>query len=354
MALKSAFSPVRPTNVILYDPTQRHSLIEFGIEIPVMDSRASETYGRLAAHPVLGARVGEWHLARVREQISRDDLMRAHGPTYVSSLFSERLESEIIRTYELVDINGSYHRYQPRNARLPLESLFDRILSRAAGTYQCFRAALDLGFCFYFGGGMHHAQQDYGAGFCLVNDLVIALRRLQAESRITTAWVIDVDAHKGDGTAAITAGDPSLTTLSIHMARGWPLDQPAYDALGRLNPSFIPSTIDIPIESGEEPLYNRRLEAGLKRLAGSGRPDLAIVVCGADPYELDELPSTAGLRLSLVQLLERDQMVYSFLKAGEIPGAWVMAGGYGENSWRVYTQFLQRALLDRLASSSPN
>jgi acetoin utilization deacetylase AcuC-like enzyme len=188
---------------------------------------------------------------------------------------------------------------------------------------------------------MHHAQRDGGAGFCLVNDLAIALRRLQFEQRIRSAWVIDLDAHKGDGTAAITAGDSSIATLSIHMARGWPLDQPERDADGRPNPSFVPSTIDIPIEAGEEPLYNQRLEAGLERLADIGPPDLALVIDGADPYELDELPSTAGLRLSLGQLLQRDQLVYSFLKNRGVPGAWVMAGGYGRNSWRVYTQFLE-------------
>jgi acetoin utilization deacetylase AcuC-like enzyme len=229
-----------------------------------------------------------------------------------------------------------------------LTALFERILWRAGGTIQCGRTALQNGFCFYFGGGMHHAQKDRGAGFCLVNDLVVALRRLQFENRIRRAWVIDLDAHKGDGTAAITADDQSILTLSIHMADGWPLDQPEHDADGRLNPSFVPSDIDIPIESGEEGLYNRRLREGLEHLSGLGRPEIALVVCGADPYELDELPSTAGLRLSLEQLLERDQTVYTFLRTLSVPGAWVMAGGYGRSSWRVYTQFLEWVLLKRL------
>jgi acetoin utilization deacetylase AcuC-like enzyme len=266
----------------------------------------------------------------------------------VSRLFSPGLEAEIIRTYELIDADGNTHRYQPALATRPLSELFDRILIRAGGTLQCCRKALESGFCFYFGGGMHHAQKEYGAGFCLVNDLVTALRRLQAETRIRSAWVIDVDAHKGDGTAALAAGDDSITTLSIHMAAGWPLDQPERDAEGRPNPSFTPSTVDIPIAAGEEPVYNLRLREGLARLSETGRPDLALVVCGADPYELDELPSTAGLKLSLEQLLERDQLVYSFLKTRKIPGAWVMAGGYGRNSWRVYTQFLEWALLEHM------
>jgi acetoin utilization deacetylase AcuC-like enzyme len=334
--------------VILYDPQQLHSLIEFGIEIPVMDSRAAETFARLSAHPRLGPRVAEWHINAIRERVTREDLARVHSPEYIDRLFSNRLNAEIIRAYELVDDDGNYHRFNPDGAKLPLTDLFERIMQRAAGTIQCASAALETGFCFYFGGGMHHAQRDSGAGFCLVNDLVVALRRLQFDKRIRSAWVIDLDAHKGDGTAAITAGDASIATLSVHMARGWPLDQAERDRSGRLNPSFIPSTIDLPIEPGEEALYNPRLKAGLERLAGAGNPDLALVVCGADPYELDELPSTAGLRLTLAQLLERDQTVYSFLKSLAIPGAWVMSGGYGRNSWRVYTQFLEWALLDRL------
>lgn len=334
--------------MILYDPTQRHSLVDFGIEIPVKDSRASEAFRRLTSDLRLGPRVGAWHIDRVEERLARDDLLRAHSENYVNRLFSGHLESEIIHTYELVDTHGHYHRYHPASAKLPLTALFDRILVRAAGTLQCCRIAVRSGFCFYFGGGMHHAQREHGAGFCLVNDLVIALRRLQFENRIISAWVIDVDAHKGDGTAALTAGDDTIATLSIHMAAGWPLDQPERDAAGRLNPSFVPSTIDIPIASGEEPFYLERLSDGLERLAQVSQPDLALVVCGADPYELDELPSTVGLKLGLSQLLERDQRVYAFLKQRAIPGAWVMAGGYGQNSWRVYAQFLQWALADRV------
>jgi acetoin utilization deacetylase AcuC-like enzyme len=313
-----------------------------------MDSRASETFARLCSHSVLGPRVGLWHIDRIREHVTREDLVRVHSADYVNRLFSDQLEAEIIRTFELIDADGHYHRYDPAKASQPLTALFDRILVRVAGTTQCCRTALEKGFCFYFGGGMHHAQKDYGAGFCIVNDLVIALRRLQAEGRIRTAWVIDVDAHKGDGTAAITAADDSIATLSIHMANGWPLDQPERDAAGRLNLSFVPSTIDIPIEAGGERRYNEQLRAGLESLSAYPRPDLALVVCGADPYELDELPSTAGLRLTLEQLLARDRLVYSFLATRGIPGAWVMAGGYGRNSWRVYAQFLEWALLERL------
>ena len=195
---------------------------------------------------------------------------------------------------------------------------------------------------------MHHAQRDYGAGFCLLNDIVIAIRKLQAETLIQTAWVIDVDAHKGDGTATLTHGDDSTTTLSIHMAHGWPLDGVPYDSTGKRNPSFIPSDVDIPIAAGEDHLYVSKLKEGLGKLGGLSTPDLAVVVSGADPYEKDELPSTADLKLSLEQMKQRDLLVYQFLKDRDIPRAYLMAGGYGEDCWKIYAQFLEWALLDHL------
>jgi acetoin utilization deacetylase AcuC-like enzyme len=213
---------------------------------------------------------------------------------------------------------------------------------------QCCRAALQKQFCFYFGGGMHHAQYDSGNGFCIINDVVLAVRKLQAENGIRRAWIIDIDAHKGDGTAALTQGDDTVVTLSAHMAAGWPLDGPSQDARGRLNPSFVPSDIDIPVAAGEEHLYVQKLAEGLQRLASYPRADIAVVLSGSDPYEKDALPSTASMRLSLEQLFERDRLVYRFLKERRIPRAYLMAGGYGDHSWEVYTQFLKWALVDHL------
>lgn len=333
--------------MILYDPGLPLAMTDFGIQIPVRDSRASKTFQALLDHPAIGPNRDHWHSLRSGEMMTREDLLRVHSEAYVGRLFSDGLEEAIIRTFELIDETGNYHRYDPESAVQPLKNLRDRIIEWASGTLQCCRAALSDGFCFYFGGGMHHAHRDFGHGFCLINDIVIAVRKLQAEALIGSAWIIDVDAHKGDGTAALTAGDPSVTTLSVHMAGGWPLDGPEYDDQGRRHPSFIPSDIDIPVAAGEEARYVPRLEKGLAALDADPRPDLAVVVCGSDPYEHDELPSTTDLRLTLPQLLERDRLIYGFLEERAIPMAWLMSGGYGERSWEVYTQFLIWALENR-------
>lgn len=334
--------------MIIFDERQKQSLAEFGIEIPVHDSRATLTFESLKSHPVLGPKISDWHIDAIREIVSKDDLLRVHSKKYVENLFSDNLENEIIRTYELIDAQGQYYRYDPANASLPLIQLFDRVLLKVSATIQCCRVALEKGFCFSFGGGNHHAQRDYGAGFCLVNDIVIAVRKLQAEKRIETVWVIDLDAHKGDGTAALTRDDRTIITLSIHMARGWPLDGLKYDPDGNLNPSFIPGDVDIPIAQGEDHLYVDRLQQGLQEMDKQPLPDMAIVVSGVDPYEADELPSADELKLSLDQMMKRDLLVYRFLKKRGIPRAYLMAGGYGSKSWQAYVQFLEWVLLDNL------
>ena len=338
--------------MILYHERQNLGFSDFGIQIPVTDDRASRTFERLKAHPLLKDRLSLWHRRPTGETLTEEDLARVHDRRYVARLFSDEREQELIRTYELIDESGHYNRYDPGSATLPLTELFDRILARAAGTVECCRNALKTGFCFSFGGGMHHALEDRGRGFCPVNDIVIALRKLQAEGAIGPAWVIDTDAHKGDGTAALTAGDDSIRTLSIHMARGWPLDEDARDAAGQLKPSFIPSDIDIPVESGEEAHYIARLAEGLRRMKRFSAPDLALVVYGADPYEKDVLPSTAGLKLTLEQMKERDLTVYRFLQAEGVPMAYLMAGGYGPDAWEVYAQFLEIVLPERVGMSS--
>ncbi|MGB5750448.1 MAG: histone deacetylase [Desulfobacterales bacterium] len=336
--------------MILFDDSQKESLIEFGIEIPVLYSRVLKPFEFLKSHEILGPKRDQWHIGKIDETINRDDLLRAHSGEYIEELFSAGLENEIINTFELIDKAGNYYRYNPHRATLPLTQLFDRILTIVAGTVQCGRVALAKGFCFAFSGGMHHGQYAYGDGFCMVNDIVIAIRKLQAEGLIRTAWVIDIDAHKGDGTAALTKGDDSITTLSIHMANGWPLDGDEYDADGKFNPSFTPSDIDIPMVKGEDDLYIPRLQEGLNQLDRWPHPDLALVVSGADPYFKDELPSTSDMKLSLAQLKERDLLTYNFLKERDIPRAYLMAGGYGESCWEVYAQFLEWALIENLNS----
>jgi acetoin utilization deacetylase AcuC-like enzyme len=334
--------------VILYSPDCVVGLIDFGILIPSRHDKARTVYEYLRSGPLAAAPEARWRRDPAGNGIGRPDLERVHTRAYVDRLFGDGLEAELVRSYELFDKDGRPNRYDPSRARFGLQLLFQRVLKVVSGTWECGVGALESGFTFFLGGGMHHAMPEHGSGFCVVNDICIALRRLQADHAIRTAWVIDVDAHKGDGTAVIMRDDPTITTLSIHMGSGWPLDEPEYDARGIYNPSWTPSDIEIPVYPGEAQAYLPRLEAGLAQLEKFGRPDIAYVVDGADPDEQDELPSTASLKLKRADMLKRDLLVYDFLVSRGIPAAFITGGGYGANAWKVHAQFLEKVLPARL------
>jgi acetoin utilization deacetylase AcuC-like enzyme len=324
----------------------KYNYYEFGIEIPISNSKPIKIINYLKKQPDIKDHINKLIINQINNKISKKDLLRVHSAKYIKKLYSKELEKEIVRSYELLDENGNYKRYNPDNATRPLKNLFKNILIKVSGTYKCMLTALDKKFSFFFGGGMHHAKIDFGAGFCIINDIVIGIRKLQDNHKIKKAWVIDVDAHKGDGTAALTKDDESITTLSVHMKKGWPLNYPKYDKTGKINPSFIPSNIDIPIAKGEDNKYLDKLKKGLLKLEKYPKPEIAIIVQGSDPYEKDQLESTNDLNLSLNQLKKRDMMIYKFLKTHNIPQAYLMAGGYGEYSWEVYAQFLSIVLKD--------
>ena len=335
--------------MILHIPTHGPPLSEYGILIPASPGRTKRVLDQLRLQDDLAEKESSWLIGPGEYVIDRRDLERVHTKEYLDRIYSDEIGSVMAEVLELYDADGRPNRYNPDKATRPLSDLFDNRLVGLAGSYQVCIEALDRGFCFYFGGGAHHAHPSFGHGFCLLNDACVAIRRLQHEDKIRTAWIIDVDVHKGDGTAAIMRGDDSVLTLSAHMAHGWPLDGPALFADGVENPAYIPSDIDIPIDSGEEADYVPRFESALDSLLDLPNPDLAIVLLGADPYEHDGLPSTSLLRLSLEQLFERDRLVYGYLKNRRIPQAYLMAGGYGERAWEPYPAFLEYALRKELS-----
>lgn len=164
-------------------------------------------------------------------------------------------------------------------------------------------------------GGFHHAFPDHGEGFCLFNDVAVAIRVLQHESRIDRAAVIDCDVHHGNGTAACFAGDARVCTFSIHQERNYPAVKP-------------PSSIDVglPDAAGDEE-YLRALTAHLPAVLES-RPDLVVYVAGADPYREDQL---GGLNLTFDGLRQRDRLVLAAVRDAGVPAAIVLAGGYARS-----------------------
>ncbi len=228
---------------------------------------------------------------------SDEDVARVHDHEYIRKLQTGKLSYLEILRLEIP--------YSPE--------LIRAVWLCAGGSILAAQVAVLEGIAVNLGGGFHHAFPDHGEGFCVLHDVAIAIRRLQKDGTIQRAMTVDCDVHHGNGTAEIFAADPTVFTFSIHQERNYPYPKP-------------PSNLDINLEDGvEDEEYLAALEDGLDRSLAEVHPDLIFYLAGADPYREDQL---GGLRLSLDGLERRDRMVYQKARAGKIPIAVTLAGGY--------------------------
>jgi acetoin utilization deacetylase AcuC-like enzyme len=194
--------------------------------------------------------------------------------------------------------------------------LVERARRSVGGTIAASRHALDHGVAMNLGGGTHHAGHDFARGYCLFNDVAVALAALRRDGLADRALVVDCDVHQGDGTAQILGPDPRTFTLSLHGARNYPFER-------------VPSDLDVDIASGTgDERYLHALVEALDFALERGRPDYAFYLAGADPWEGDRLG-----RLSLTKrgLRRRDEIVLARLRAVGAKVCVVLAGGYAED-----------------------
>ena len=233
---------------------------------------------------------------------SRDDLLLAHTPSYVDRL-----------------TNGELTPGEIRRIGFPWsEQLVERSYRAVGGTCEAARAALEHGVAINLAGGTHHAFPDHGEGYCVFNDVAVAVRRLQRDGLVRRAAIVDLDVHQGNGTHAIFAGDPSVRTFSMHGGRNYPFEK-------------VPGTLDVELDddTGDD-AYLAALSRSLPGVLAEGDPDLVVYLAGADPHEGDRL---GRLRLSFAGLARRDTMVLEACREVGIPVAITIAGGYGRNLW---------------------
>jgi acetoin utilization deacetylase AcuC-like enzyme len=226
------------------------------------------------------------------------DLLLAHTPDYLARLAGGRLSEGEIRRLGLP--------WSPE--------LLERARRSVGGTIAACRAALAEGIAVSLGGGTHHACADHGQGFCVFNDVPVALRLMQRERRIRIAVVLDCDVHQGNGTADILAGDASIFTFSIHAQNNFPFRK-------------IPGDLDLPLADGTgDAEYLALLEEGARRAIAFSSPDLAVYLAGADVFAGDRL---GRLSLTFDGLAARDTLIFGLCRAAGVPVAVVMSGGYG-------------------------
>jgi acetoin utilization deacetylase AcuC-like enzyme len=195
-------------------------------------------------------------------------------------------------------------------------ALVERARRAVAGTVAASRHAAAHGLAMNLGGGTHHAGRAFARGYCLFNDVVVALADARATGLAERALVVDCDVHQGDGTADLLGGDPRAFTVSLHGARNYPFQR-------------IPSDLDVDLPTGTgDADYLEALDRALDVALRRGAPEIAFYLAGADPWEGDRLG-----RLSLTKhgLRARDELVLDRLLGAGARVCVVLAGGYAED-----------------------
>lgn len=195
------------------------------------------------------------------------------------------------------------------------KALVRRSFLAAGGTIAAARTSLDEGVGSNLAGGTHHAFPDRGEGFCVLNDVAIAIRVLKRERLIERAAIVDCDVHQGNGTATIFETDLSVFTFSMHGAKNYPLFKAR-------------STLDVELpDRTTDDVYLKTLATHLPAVFAH-QPDILFYLGGADPFAGDKL---GRLSLSMAGLRARDELVLSECRARGIPVVTVMSGGYSEH-----------------------
>lgn len=233
----------------------------------------------------------------VPDRASEEDVQLVHSARYVKKLKTGRLSQAEMLALELP--------YSPE--------FFNFALLYVGGTIIAAQKALEEGLVVHIGGGFHHAFSGHGEGFCVLNDVAVAVAKLRNEGEIRKAMVVDCDVHQGNGTASIFSDTEDVFTYSLHQMDLYPAEKPE-------------STLDFGLWSGDgDEKYLSALRDHIPRIYEVFQPEIIFYLAGADPYEKDQL---GGLSISIEGLLERGRIVIGEARRLKIPIVVLLAGGY--------------------------
>jgi len=238
------------------------------------------------------------------EPLDRETLDLVHTAEYLNKLESSGLSAA-----------------EQRRLGLPWsDALWLRSRLASAGTLLAARAALASGMAGNLAGGTHHAFADHGEGFCVLNDVAVAIAKLRAEGAIERAAIIDLDVHQGNGTAAIFEGTDEVFTFSMHGERNYPAAK-------------MRSDLDVPLQDGVgDAEYLDSLQHHLPTVLERAGADIAFYLAGVDVAAGDRY---GKLALSEEGIRSRDFAVIETVRGRGVPLVIVLGGGYAPTRART-------------------
>lgn len=227
---------------------------------------------------------------------TEQQLLRVHHRDYVRGFLDGTLSPQAIRRIGFP--------WSP--------ALVSRTLASVGGAVAAAEDAFTQGFGGNLAGGTHHAFAGEGSGFCVFNDIAVAIEHLRATRAVRRFAVVDLDVHQGDGTAAIYEDDLSVLTFSMHGAHNFPF---------RKQRSKI--DIALPNDAGDA-LFLETLQGAMPRILAFD-PEVIFFQAGVDALREDSL---GKLAMTHDGLRQRNRFVLQTCRSGNIPVVICMGGGY--------------------------
>jgi histone deacetylase 11 len=248
-----------------------------------------------------------------------EQILRVHSRAFLDSLRSSATVGRCLEMSKLAKMPSGL-------ADAAIVSAFRRA---TGGTVQAAYLAVHYGIAVNLAGGYHHAKPDAGEGFCIFNDIAIAIRELQAARIIRRALVVDLDVHQGNGTAVCFAGDDEVFTFSMHEGDIYPIPKETSD-------------LDVELQAGtDDAMFLTALASNLPALLDKAKPELVVIQAGCDTLAGDPL---ARMRMTPQGIVARDAMVIDECVRRRIPVLMTLGGGYSADAWRAQFMSVARTL----------
>jgi histone deacetylase 11 len=315
---------------IIYSP--RYNIGFFGLEkLHPFDSRK---YGRAwkRMREELGKRLdASW--VRPKRKANREELLLVHSEQYLRRL---RNSTYVAQALELAPV-----RFLPSS--LVHWAVLNPMLWATRGTILAAEQALVCGLAVNLGGGFHHAKPDGGEGFCIYNDIAIAVQHLRRKSLLDGKRVvyIDLDAHQGNGVSHSFAQDKDFFMLDAYNRSIYPWHDSAAN-------ERIDCNVPLPRACDDE-LYRKKIEAALPGFLDSANnatpTGLAIYNAGTDIFADDPL---GCMNISAETIHWRDKFVIRQLRERGIPTVMVLSGGYTQVSYQLVADSIVAMFADEI------
>ena len=253
-------------------------------------------FGALAKYLLDNKVVQKFHVPRA---CSIETMKTSHSLKYINDIKNKTLDIKLQKKIGF-----------PIN-----DSVVRRSFVATGGTVLASKLALDSKLACNTAGGSHHATFNFGAGYCVFNDVAVAANYLKNKGYAKKILILDLDVHQGNGNSEIFQNDKDVLTFSMHCGTNYPAKKSKSD-------------IDVPLnEDMEDEEYLNILYNNLKKL-NENSYDFVFYVAGVDIHHEDRL---GKLKITDEGVNKRDQIVIEHFNTKNISLCGVLGGGYNKS-----------------------